>query len=121
MASTPLQCELRASYAANNHRGIIHVNNQYSTVDISFRRTIRVADGQDTSRLPPDFGAFPLYAVSAFEKQLPQTMAEKGGVLFPMYRKPQFRVVRVELILIDIFDREGSHVDLFRFAQPICH
>ena len=110
MASTPLECTLRASFA-DDHNDIIHLNNQYSMADISFQRTIRVADGQDTSRLPPSLGTFPLYAVSAFEKQLPQTMAEKGGLFFPMYRKSQFRVVRVELILIDISHREGSYVD----------
>ena len=87
MASTPLQCTLRASDGATDHKDLIRVNNQYRTIDISFRRTVRVADGQDTSQLPPDMGKFPLYAVSAFQKQLPQTMAEKGGVFFPMYRK----------------------------------
>ena len=52
---------------------------------ISFRRTIRVSDNDDASLLPPDLGAFPLYSTSTLYSRLPQTMAAKGGVLFPMH------------------------------------
>ena len=86
MTSPPLQCTLQASSAARNANDIIRVENQHSSVDIFFQRTVRVPDGQDTSQLPPGLGTFPLYAVSAFEKQLPQAMAAKGGLFFPMYR-----------------------------------
>ncbi|KAF2839303.1 hypothetical protein M501DRAFT_1011167 [Patellaria atrata CBS 101060] len=54
---------------------------------ISFRRTIRVADNEDTSDLPPDLGTFPLYAVDTYKNKLPESISEKGGVFFPMYQR----------------------------------
>jgi hypothetical protein len=54
---------------------------------ISFRRTVRVADTQESNYLPPDLGAFPLEAVSQHSNKLPRAMVAKGGVFFPMYRK----------------------------------
>jgi hypothetical protein len=56
-------------------------------LQISFRRTIRVPDNQQTSFLPPDLGAFPLLPVSKYAEQLPGVMTAKGGLFFPMYRK----------------------------------
>lgn len=54
---------------------------------ITFERTIRVPDNQQTSYLPPDLGTFPLKPVSKFTSKLCPSMAAKGGVFFPMYRK----------------------------------
>ncbi|KAF2805015.1 ubiquitin-domain-containing protein [Mytilinidion resinicola] len=56
-------------------------------LEISFRRTIRVLDNKQTSNLPPDLGAFPLYPVSKYAKTLPADMTSKGGVFLPMYHK----------------------------------
>ena len=54
---------------------------------ISFRRTIRVPDNDQTSLLPPDLGAYPLLSVQKYSKEIPVEMATKGGLFFPMYRK----------------------------------
>jgi hypothetical protein len=62
---------------------VIAIDNQ--KLRISFRRTIKVPDNDGSSLLPPDLGAFPLYSVGALEKKLPQSMAAKGGILFPMH------------------------------------
>jgi hypothetical protein len=57
-----------------------------SRLKLSFRRTIRVPDNQQTSNLPPSLGAFPLKRVSEYVAKLPNSMAAKGGLFFPMYR-----------------------------------
>jgi hypothetical protein len=76
MDSKPLHCELT--------RDAIVVNND---LHISFRRTVRVPDNDQTSKLPPDLGAFPLKAVSDYKNKMCNSMAAKGGLFFPMYRK----------------------------------
>ncbi|KAH7066018.1 integral membrane protein [Paraphoma chrysanthemicola] len=53
---------------------------------ISFRRTIRVPDNQETAYLPPDLGTFPLKPVSAYTNKLTPSMTAKGGLFFPMYQ-----------------------------------
>jgi hypothetical protein len=58
-----------------------------SKLKVSFRRTIRVPDNQQISDLPPSLGAFPLKRVSEYFAKLPNSMAAKGGLFFPMYRK----------------------------------
>lgn len=87
MALTHLQCSLQSTHKARKANDIIRLDDIHSRVDISFQRTIRVTDGQDSSELPPSMGTFPLYPVSAYEKQLPEAMVVKGGVFLPMYRK----------------------------------
>ena len=64
----------------NNGRG-------FSTLGISFRRTVRVPDNYDKYQLPPDYGPFPLYSVKAFEDDVSVGMKRKGGVFFPMHSK----------------------------------
>lgn len=54
---------------------------------ISFRRTIRVPDNQDLSKLPPNLGGFKLHKVQDYTKSLPRHIAEKGGVFFPMHQR----------------------------------
>ena len=56
-------------------------------VAISFKRTVRVADNNDTNHLPPGLGTFPIYRTDDFMKTLPRQMAAKGGFFIPMYRK----------------------------------
>lgn len=54
---------------------------------ISFRRTVKVPNVKDQIfELPPDLRAFPLFPVKEFEDNLPKSMADKGGLLMPMYR-----------------------------------
>lgn len=53
---------------------------------IRFHRTIPVPDNDDTHALPPSLGYFPLYKTGNYAEKLPLSMAQKGGVFFPMYR-----------------------------------
>ncbi|KAK4230329.1 hypothetical protein QBC38DRAFT_440947 [Podospora fimiseda] len=56
-------------------------------LNISFRRTIKVPEVKDvTFKLPPDMGQFPLFPVSEHKENLPESFAEKGGILMPMYQ-----------------------------------
>jgi hypothetical protein len=55
-------------------------------LEISLRRTVRVPDNGKTYSLPPDCGAFPLYNVLDYEKQLPADLVAKGGAFFPIHR-----------------------------------
>ena len=64
------------------------INIQYGATDnleISFRRTVRVADNSTAYDLPPDCGPFPIYSVDEYKTQLPASMAAKGGVFVPIY------------------------------------
>lgn len=74
--SGPLHTELKHSH--------VLINND---LEISFRRTIRVPDNNQTSNLPPDLGAFPLKPISKYVGKVTPDMAAKGGLLLPMYRK----------------------------------
>jgi hypothetical protein len=76
----PLKCELTQNEAV--------VNND---LRISFRRTIRVPDNNQTSLLPPNLGAYPLKSVTKYSEKLQSEMAAKGGLFFPMYRKLKSR------------------------------
>lgn len=60
---------------------------EFRTLDISFRRTFRVPDNKKSYELPPDLGAFPIYNVDDFTSKLPESIAVKGGVFIPIYRK----------------------------------
>lgn len=57
-----------------------------SNLKISFRRTIRVPDNDQTSFLPPNLGAFPLERTSKYADQLPGQILAKGGLFLRMYR-----------------------------------
>lgn len=72
----PLKCELQGD--------AILINDD---LRITFNRTIRVPDNQQTSCLSPFLGSFPLRAVSKHVETLPAYMATKGGVFLPMFRK----------------------------------
>ncbi|UZP36976.1 hypothetical protein NXS19_004792 [Fusarium pseudograminearum] len=56
-------------------------------LEISFKRTVRVPDNDDTNYLPPDAGSFPLYKVDDYAETLPLSMAQKGGLFIPMYQR----------------------------------
>ncbi|PTD02116.1 hypothetical protein FCULG_00012190, partial [Fusarium culmorum] len=56
-------------------------------LEISFKRTVRVPDNDDTNNLPPDAGSFPLYKVDDYAETLPLSMAQKGGLFIPMYQR----------------------------------
>jgi hypothetical protein len=54
---------------------------------ITFKRTVRVPDNDESTALPPDMGSFPLFKVDDYAESLPVNMAQKGGLFLPMYRK----------------------------------
>ncbi|KZL80768.1 integral membrane protein [Colletotrichum incanum] len=56
-------------------------------LSIQLNRTIRVPDNRDTNDLPPGMGAFPLFKVREYAHNMPETMAKKGGIFFPMYQR----------------------------------
>ncbi|KAK1984817.1 integral membrane protein [Colletotrichum cereale] len=54
---------------------------------IRLNRTIRVPDNRDTNDLPPSMGTFPLFKVRDYARRMPEDMAKKGGIFFPMYQR----------------------------------
>jgi hypothetical protein len=42
-------------------------------------------DNKTTHNLPPDLGNFPLYNVSQFKDEMPESMALKGGAFMPVH------------------------------------
>jgi hypothetical protein len=76
MSGTGMSCVLKDNSIVFNN-----------DLKVSFRRTIRVPDNDESHYLPPDLGAFLLKAVSQHSSKLDPAMVTKGGVFFPMYRK----------------------------------
>lgn len=56
-------------------------------LEITFRRTLRVADASQTYELPPGLAPFPIYSVNGQKGDLPKSVIDKGGVFIPIYRK----------------------------------
>ena len=56
-------------------------------LEITFRRTIRVPDNDQTSHLPPNLGEMTLTNVNQVASKLPDAMAAKGGLLMAMHGK----------------------------------
>lgn len=56
-------------------------------LQVSFKRTLRVADNAGICDLPPQFENFPIYKVTDYAGKLPAEIANKGGAFIPMYRK----------------------------------
>ena len=56
------------------------------TLKISFQRTVRVADGNAASFLPPSLGTFPLHSVEDHQPTLSPYIFDKGGFFTAMYR-----------------------------------
>jgi hypothetical protein len=54
---------------------------------LRLNRTIRVPDNADTNVLPPSMGLFPLFKVQDYAAKMPEDMARKGGLFFPMYQR----------------------------------
>lgn len=63
--------------------GIVEIDD----IKIEFKRTIRVPDNQHVSQLPHSLGNFPLKYVKGYAETVSETMKDKGGIFFPMYRK----------------------------------
>ena len=59
------------------------VTSTYGHVDISFHRTVRVADNKDIHSLPPTLGPNVLYRASQYSK-LPRSIRKGDGLFFPV-------------------------------------
>lgn len=93
VGATGLQATLKDSSPYRKAKDVIEVIGDSSEkLQVSFQRTVRVPDGKGDSELPPGMGSFPLYSVANYKDKLPNAMATKGGLFFPMYRKytPKF-------------------------------
>ncbi|KUJ07507.1 uncharacterized protein LY89DRAFT_789601 [Mollisia scopiformis] len=58
-----------------------------SSVDISFRRTVRIPERAYDHYLRTDHGAFPIYTVGEHKTRLPDQMVAKRGAFIPMYER----------------------------------
>ncbi|KAF8851634.1 hypothetical protein BDZ45DRAFT_717327 [Acephala macrosclerotiorum] len=73
--------------ACHLENDVFHINNPAAGgLEISFRRTIRVPDNNQSSNLPPDMGKMSLFKVREYAGRLPAEMAVKGGLFTPMYQ-----------------------------------
>lgn len=78
---------IEPTFSAKLNEDDLEIKYGIASLSISFQRTIRVADNNETSGLPPDLGEFPLYLVSDYAQNMPETMAAKGGIFFPIYER----------------------------------
>jgi hypothetical protein len=53
---------------------------------VSFQRTLRIPDNDETWPLPPGLDRFPIVHADDFAATLPPKWKEHGGVAFPMYQ-----------------------------------
>lgn len=66
---------------------IKHSRGGCGSMEISFRRTIRVPDDGKSYQLPPNLGKFPIYCIGDYADKLPVDLVRKGGVFIPIWRK----------------------------------
>ena len=68
----------------------LHLNNDMlwlgSRVGVTFQRTLRIPE-EGEYPLPPGLGAFPLRRVDDYADQVPESWAERGGLMLPMYQR----------------------------------
>lgn len=77
------------SWGSSSSLGTIRINQgpANGALELTLNRTIRVPDNRDTNMLPPSMGQFPLYRVQDYADRMPEDMAAKGGLFFPMYQR----------------------------------
>lgn len=57
-----------------------------ATIEIRFKRTLRIPDDDKVRPLPPGLGDLPLERVEEHAARLPAGWIDRGGVLLPMYQ-----------------------------------
>lgn len=62
----------------------LHIGQSFS---LSFQRTLRIPDNDNTYPLPPGLGAFPILRVEDFADRVAASWKERGGVFIPMYQR----------------------------------
>ncbi|KAF8244153.1 ubiquitin-domain-containing protein [Wilcoxina mikolae CBS 423.85] len=84
----PLSAELpRTNNSDVSSADNLSIDDNNSSLTISFERTIRVPDTGKPNNLPPELGSFPLYNVAEFSHVLPQDMVEKRDLFLAMYQR----------------------------------
>ena len=59
---------------------------QDARLEITFQRTLRIPDDDNSYPLPPGLGEFPMRHVDDFASRVPAIWREHGGVMLPMYQ-----------------------------------
>jgi hypothetical protein len=54
---------------------------------LSFQRTLRIPDDNQTYPLPPGLDQFPILRIEDYADSIPPTWLEQGGVFIPMYQQ----------------------------------
>lgn len=54
---------------------------------MTFQRTLRIPDDDNTYPLPPTLGRFPVHQVSDYARRVPSAWKDHGGVFIPMYQR----------------------------------
>lgn len=63
---------------------MLSVNN---SLEIVFHRTLRMPDDDRLHQLPSSLGKFPLFNVEEYASRLTPTIADQGGIFFPMWQR----------------------------------
>jgi len=79
---------------------------------ITFERTLRIPDTDETYALPPGLGAFPLRHVDDFRSKIPPSWNEHGGVMMPMF---QAEAMWIDFSSKDI-DNRGEYCFIVKIA-----
>ncbi|TDZ24343.1 hypothetical protein Cob_v003143 [Colletotrichum orbiculare MAFF 240422] len=85
--STSRKLSARLEKHVGNDSIVVSHGSEADALTIALNCTIRVPDNRDTNNLPPGLGTFPLFNVKDYAHKLPESMARKGGIFFPMYQK----------------------------------
>jgi len=62
------------------------VGHANANLTLDFQRTLRLPDNDETHRLPPGLGAFPLREVDRYKDRVPPEWNKHGGIFLPMYQ-----------------------------------
>ena len=79
---------------------------------MTFQRTLRIPDDDDTYALPPGLGTFPLKHVDDFRSKIPRSWNEHGGVMMPMF---QAEAMWIDFSSEDI-DSRGEYCFIVKIA-----
>ncbi|MEO1995220.1 MAG: hypothetical protein ABGZ17_08090 [Planctomycetaceae bacterium] len=79
---------------------------------LTFQRTLRIPDDDDTYALPPGLGTFPLKHVDDFRSKIPPSWNEHGGVMMPMF---QAEAMWIDFSSEDI-DNRGEYCFIVKIA-----
>lgn len=68
-------------------------------VEITFQRTLRLPDTDETYPLPPSLGTFPMVKVQDYINDVPEHWAKRKGVIIPMWQKEGMHCITFTCIL----------------------